>query len=32
LSEPKEYRIIRQGIAYEETIKSVEEYGFKEVL
>lgn len=32
LSEPNEYRVIRQGIAYEETIKSIEEHGFREVL
>lgn len=32
LSEQNEYRVIRQGIAYEETIKLIEEYGFREVL
>lgn len=32
LSEPNEYKVIRQGIAYDTTINVIEQYGFKEVL
>lgn len=32
LSEPNEYKVIRQGISYDTTIELVEQYGFREVL